>query len=337
MEIGVVLATLIAFVISAGVAWWLAHPRSPLRILDHPNARSLHQRPVPRTGGLAILAGLAAGGGTLLALGAARPGAAGWPAVAALAVLAAVSFIDDRRHIAPGWRLLVQIAVAVVLAGQVYGDAGAGFLVWPLLVLFLVWMINLYNFMDGMDGFAAGMAVAGFGTLALIAGWQGAFWLSGVCGVVAAAALGFLVMNFPPARLFMGDLGSTLLGAMAGVMLLLFHREGILPVWLGGLVFSPFIVDATVTLVRRILRGERFWEAHRQHYYQRLVRRGWGHRKTLLAEYALMLASAASAVAANGLPPGWQWGIIGAWSMIYAMLMIAVDRTEPEENEAAPV
>ncbi|WP_297527242.1 MraY family glycosyltransferase [Thiohalobacter sp.] len=251
-----------------------------------------------------------------------------------LAVLAIVSFFDDALSLAPLWRLLVQIGVAAAIVKAV-ADLG----VWQtaFAVLLMVWMVNLYNFMDGMDGFAAGMAVVGFGALSVVAKLQGAEAPAEGCAIVAGAALGFLFINFPPARLFMGDLGSTLLGALAGLMLLVFHQEGILPVWLGILIFSPFVVDATVTLIRRVLRGERFWEAHRQHYYQRLVRRGWGHRKTVLAEYVLMALTASSAVIANGLPLRLQWAIIGVWVLIYAVLMYAIDRTEPKENEAAPV
>ncbi|WJW76717.1 glycosyltransferase family 4 protein [Thiohalobacter sp. IOR34] len=337
------LASLLAFVISAALAWWLAHPRAPLRILDVPNARSLHSRPIPRTGGLAIVAGLLAGGVSLLAggvslLGIGLPWVAGihaldvdghraLPSLAALAVLVVLSFIDDRRHIPALWRLPVQLGVAAVLVWQLL-PASVGLLGFGLAVLFLGWMINLYNFMDGMDGFAGGMAVIGFGTLATLA-WQQQAWLPAFgCSLVVAASLGFLTQNLPPARLFMGDTGSTLLGALAGVALLGFDRLGLLPLPLGLLLFSPFVVDASVTLLRRLLRGERVWEAHRSHYYQRLVRLGWGHGRTLAAEYLLMLAAAASVLWAARLPAAAQWSIIGGWGWLYLGLMAWISRLE---------
>lgn len=247
-----------------------------------------------------------------------------YPVFVALLVLAAVSFTDDRCHLRVLWRLLMQLVVAVVLAhwllpvGRLWGLA--------LAVLFLVWMINLYNFMDGMDGLAGGMAVIGFGTLAVLAWWGGAYWAALACSLVVMAALGFLTQNLPPARLFMGDTGSTLLGVLAGFALLWFHVEGLLPLPLGLLLFSPFIVDASVTLLRRVLQGERFWEAHRSHYYQRLVRSGWGHGRTLLAEALLMLVLAVSVLWAARLPGPAQWSIIALWMAVYLGMMAWIDK-----------
>ncbi len=148
------------------------------------------------------------------------------------------------------------------------------------------------------------------------------------CGVIAAAAGGFLLLNFPPARLFMGDTGSTVLGLLAGLVILSAHATGVLPLWLGLLAFSPFIVDASITLARRLLRGERVWEAHKTHYYQRLVEFGWGHRRTVLAEYALMLACSASALVAARLSIPGQTVIITVWAVIYITLMYRIHRAE---------
>jgi UDP-N-acetylmuramyl pentapeptide phosphotransferase/UDP-N-acetylglucosamine-1-phosphate transferase len=187
-------------------------------------------------------------------------------------------------------------------------------------LLFLVWMINLYNFMDGMDGFAAGMSVIGFGTFAIL-GWQAGQTETALgYAMVAAACAGFLLFNFPPARLFMGDVGSTVLGLLAGVAILQSHHNGLLPAWLGILVFSPFIVDATVTLALRMVRREPFWKAHRSHCYQRLALAGWGHRRTVLAEYVLMLACCGSALAGATLSPKGQALIIAFWALVYTAL-----------------
>ena len=163
-----------------------------------------------------------------------------------------------------------------------------------VLALATMWVTNLYNFMDGSDGLAGGMALFGFGAYALAA------WLAGdavfvvVAASIAAAAAAFLVFNFPPAKVFMGDAGSIPLGFLAAALGILGWRAGHWPLWFPVLVFSPFIIDASVTLARRLLRGERVWRAHRSHYYQRLVQLGWGHRNTALAEYALMAGCGAA-------------------------------------------
>jgi UDP-N-acetylmuramyl pentapeptide phosphotransferase/UDP-N-acetylglucosamine-1-phosphate transferase len=137
-----------------------------------------------------------------------------------------------------------------------------------------------------------------------------------------------LVHNFPPAKIFLGDTGSTTLGFLAAACSLWGAKDGLFPFWVALLVFSPFIVDATVTLLRRLLRGEKVWEAHRSHYYQRLVLLGWGHRRTVLTEYALMLACAGSALLAVRLPPVGQISLAMAWGLIYGFLMWGVGRLE---------
>lgn len=311
---------LISFLLAAGVTAWLSGPHTPLRILDHPNERSLHESPVHRTGGLGVLGG--ALGGWLLAvwLGLAPPPV---PVLAGgILVLLMVAFVDDLRGVPSGVRFLVQLAVALM---TVSGMMETGWVLSSLLAVALVWMINLYNFMDGMDGFAGGMAAWGFGLLAIVAGVKGFEIQALYCALLAGGALGFLRFNFPPARIFMGDMGSTLLGYFAGVTIIEFHDRGILSAGLSLLVFSPFIVDATVTLLRRLLRGERFWQAHRSHYYQRLVQAGWGHRKTVLAEYALMLLTGISALAAAG-KPSLETAIPALWLVLYGLLMWGLEK-----------
>ena len=252
--------------------------------------------------------------------------------LAGLVPLALVSFQDDRVGVPARWRILVHLLAAVSLLA---GDLAPGSLALPglalalpawiailLVLLFTVWMINLYNFMDGMDGFAGGMAVIGFSALACL-GWADTGFAA-FCLIVAAASAGFLVHNFPPAKIFLGDTGSTALGFLAAACSLWGAKTGLFPFWVALLVFSPFIVDATVTLLRRLLRGEKVWEAHRSHYYQRLVLLGWGHRRTVLAEYALMLACAGSALLAVRLPPAGQISLATAWGLIYGFLMWGV-------------
>jgi UDP-N-acetylmuramyl pentapeptide phosphotransferase/UDP-N-acetylglucosamine-1-phosphate transferase len=246
-------------------------------------------------------------------------GVAGWPLYAAITALAIIALADDRHTLGAGPRLLVQVGVVALLLFH-YRTPGLGLPLALIALLFLVWMINLYNFMDGMDGFAAGMAIFGFCTFAIL-GWQaGQLEFAHGCVIVVAACAGFLLLNFPPARLFMGDVGSTVLGLLAGLTILQAHRSGLLPVWLGILVFSPFIIDASVTLAIRILRGEQFWKPHKTHCYQKLVQAGWGHRRTVLAEYLLMLACCGSALVGASLPLRGQVLIIALWALLYASL-----------------
>jgi hypothetical protein len=147
-------------------------------------------------------------------------------------------------------------------------------------LLFVVWMINLYNFMDGMDGFAGGMATIGFSALAWL-GWADAGFAA-FCLIVAAASAGFLVHNFPPAKIFLGDTGSIALGFLAAAFSLWGAKDGLFPFWVALLVFSPFIVDATVTSVASPAARRKGLGSAPSHYYQRLVLLGWGHRRTVL-------------------------------------------------------
>jgi UDP-N-acetylmuramyl pentapeptide phosphotransferase/UDP-N-acetylglucosamine-1-phosphate transferase len=189
-------------------------------------------------------------------------------------------------------------------------------------------MINLYNFMDGMDGFSGGMATAGFSTLGLLGYLGGDNHFASICWLIAAASAGFLVWNFPPARIFMGDVGSSALGFLAAALSLWANRIGLFPLWLAILVFTPFIFDATLTLVRRTLNGERIWEAHRNHYYQRLVQAGWSHRRTVLWEYGLMLLCCSSALVAYHATTLVQWSILAGVAWVCLVAVIGVHRVE---------
>jgi UDP-N-acetylmuramyl pentapeptide phosphotransferase/UDP-N-acetylglucosamine-1-phosphate transferase len=315
MMILVALAAAVA--ISGLLSWLLTHARGSWQSLDIPNERSLHTQPIPRTGGVAILIGAAAG---LLILWLVRGHVvATWHLYAAVTILALLSLVDDRYSLGASLRLVVQIAVVAFLLYH-YAEVTDGLLT-SVALLFLVWMINLYNFMDGMDGFAAGMSVFGFGTFAIL-GWQaGQTEIALAYATVAAACAGFLLLNFPPARLFMGDVGSTVLGLLAGAAILQSHHDGLLPAWLGILVFSPFIVDATVTLALRIVSREPIWKAHRGHCYQRLALAGWGHRRTVLAEFLLMLACCGSALTGATLSPKGQVLIVAFWALVYTALL----------------
>lgn len=285
--------------------------RSGALPVDHPNERSLHQQPTPRIGGLALFPGavlgsLAAGlwsGDSLLLLGLAS-------------FLFLLSIVDDWRSLPVMLRFGAHLLVAGLLAFVLMGAS-------PLALagaLAVGWMTNLYNFMDGANGLAGGMAAIGFASFGLASAEMGwAFALTG-------AALGFLPFNFNPARIFLGDAGSIPLGFLAGGLGLLGVINQQWPWWFPLVVFSPFVVDATVTLLRRMTRRERFWVAHREHYYQRLVRMGWSHRRLALTEYVLMTICGVSALAM--LQAGFAFQVLGllVWAAIYAVLMLLIDR-----------
>lgn len=320
---------------SLALTGWLARPGAPIRLLDQPNERSLHATPTPRTGGLAICVALLVGWMVSLWL----PQTEGLPVqiLSGAIVVAGISILDDRYGLSQWLRLLVQLGAALLLIrggfiiqGEILpGWALASGLGLTLLtVVMTLWLTNLYNFMDGMDGFAAGMAVIGFGTLALLGWGQGDGLFTAASLTVCAVAAGFLWFNFPPARIFMGDSGSTTLGFLAAAFAVWGSRRGVAPVWLTLVVFSPFVVDATVTLLRRALRGEAVWRAHRSHYYQRLVQSGWSHRRTVLVEYAIMLASAGVVLAIRDADAGVQWAVLAALLAGYAVAALTVHEIE---------
>lgn len=306
-------APLAAFMVCWLTLAWLLRRGKSLP-MDHPNHRSLHETPTPRIGGLGIMAGVAA--------------ACMWladapllPAMLAALALAALSLLDDVRGLPVALRFLAHFVAALACLLEL-GLSG-----WALVgtTIIVVWVTNLYNFMDGADGLAGGMAAIGFGALALAA-WQGdAPALATFCAAIAAAALAFLCFNFPPARLFMGDTGSIPLGFLAATL-------GIAGIWHNTwpwlfplLVFSPFIVDASVTLVRRALSGEKVWRAHRSHYYQRVVLLGATHRQLAVAAYLLMLMATALAFALRALPQHVEWLLILSAAM-YSLVFLAIDR-----------
>jgi UDP-N-acetylmuramyl pentapeptide phosphotransferase/UDP-N-acetylglucosamine-1-phosphate transferase len=255
---------------------------------DHPNSRSLHARPRPKVGGLAIMA-------VSLALAALARLDVPAAVMAACAFLVVVSAIDDARNL-PAWvRLASHLGAAFAVAIAV--PTGNIFLA-ALAVATIAWMSNLYNFMDGADGLAGGMTVIGFGALALAANSAGATGLATWCALLSASAAAFLCFNFPPASLFMGDAGAVPLGFLAGALGYIGFATNVWPFWYPALVFSPFIFDASLTLFKRLLRGEKPWVAHREHVYQGLILVGWSHRKLALVAYLLMLAVCGAAFAA---------------------------------------
>lgn len=309
-------APLISALVTLLVTAILLSSKLGRRIKDIPNERSLHKTPIPRVGGVGVVAGVLVGWAVLfhsLSLWILLP----------LLLLFSLSLIDDIRGLSVRIRFLMHFLAAVCV---VWGEGlfSANFLFAVAAILMIVWVINLYNFMDGSDGLAGGMAFFGFssyGAAALLGGNES---LAMMCFSVATAALGFLYFNFYPAKVFMGDAGSIPLGFLAAAMGIVGWHKNIWPIWFPVMVFSPFVLDATATLLKRALRGERVWQAHREHYYQRVVQLGAGHRNTALVEYALMGLVGISALWALQ-HPGTQLALGTVWFLIYGFAMAGLD------------
>lgn len=285
------------------------------KLQDIPNERSLHTAPIPRIGGVALMAGILLGWMTMFQFWI-------WWIVLPVLGLFALSLVDDARNLSPRTRLVGHfIAALIVLAG-----AGVGWL-WALpVLLYIVWMTNLYNFMDGSDGLAGGMALFGFTFYGIAALMHGNDTFAMMSFSIGAAALGFLYHNFHPAKVFMGDAGSIPLGFLAAAFGIWGWRLDYWPFWFPILVFSPFVVDASLTLFKRARRGEVLSQAHRTHYYQRLVQMGWGHRNTAIVEYGLMLLVGTSALWGMGLDAQGQGNLLAWWGAVYLGLSMLIDR-----------
>ena len=266
-------------------------------VLDLPNERSSHSKATPRGGGVSVVLTVTGASIALALVGALQKG----PLLALLGgiAVATVGFVDDRRAVAPSVRFVVHVAAGVWAVAALGGlpplrigtaIVDLGWSGHSLAVLGIVWTLNLFNFMDGIDGIAASEAV--FVTLAgamlgLLGG--GKTDLSTLELVFAAACVGFLLWNWPPAKIFMGDVGSGYLGYVVAVLALASTRDNAIALWVWLILGGVFFVDATVTLVRRVIRGEPIHRAHRSHAYQWLARRWGSHRRVTLVVLMLNL------------------------------------------------
>lgn len=307
---------IIAFLVTVSLTAAILQSKFGSKIQDIPNERSLHAKPTPRIGGVGLMAGVLCGWAWMFS-------SQVWWLLLPLIGLFVVSLLDDVHNLPVKQRLLVHLLAAAILVAGSGLLTQEGAVVAALVLLFTVWMTNLYNFMDGSDGLAGGMALFGFGVygIAALLGDNDTFAMLNFS--VAAAALGFLYYNFPPAKVFMGDAGSIPLGFLVASMGLWGWQLGCWSAWFPLLAFSPFIVDASVTLVKRTLRGVKITEAHREHYYQRAIQMGWRHRQVALVEYILMLAVGASAL--WSLQQALPWQVFLVWSGIYGTLMLVLD------------
>jgi Fuc2NAc and GlcNAc transferase len=265
-------------------------------LMDIPNDRSSHLIPTPRGGGISIVFTCLITISLLrehLNISLTDYGAFILPGV----LLAIISYIDDRKQVSPIWRFFFQVVVAFLVVALLGGVEVIYILSYKIdypwvlsfiAVIGLVWLINLYNFMDGIDGIAALTAVVVSISLLIL------LWLVGsssfilkVLLIFIASTLGFLWFNFPKASIFMGDIGSCFLGLILGIFIIKTGQENPDFYWALFILLGTFILDATITLIRRALRGQKIYMAHREHAYQHLSRR-WGSHPKVTLIYALI-------------------------------------------------
>lgn len=277
--------------ISLLLTWVLRRYALARSLMDIPNNRSSHSVPTPRGGGVAIVLSFLVAS-PLLTFFVDVP----WPYIWALwgagALIAVIGFLDDHGHIAARWRLLAHFSASIWALAWLGGlppvkllgvDFNLSWIGHFFAVFYLVWMLNLYNFMDGIDGIASVQAVSACLGACVI------YWLSGDVSLIwmplllAVAVLGFLYWNFPPARIFMGDAGSGFLGLILGLFSLQAAWTSSRFLWVWLILLGVFIVDSTFTLTRRLLRGDKVYEAHRSHAYQFASRQFGRHLPVTLA------------------------------------------------------
>ena len=330
----------LVFLVAAAILSWLLASRVRLyaldRLLDIPNERSSHSSPTPRGGGLAIA--VTALGGIIIA---AILGWIDWDLAIALAggggMIATVGWVDDHRDLPALTRFAVQFLSAGWAMFWVGGlpslslgifSVNMGLIGTVLGIIGIVWAINLYNFVDGIDGLAAGEAISTgvIGGLILLA--MGQIGLAMVSFLIAAASAGFLPLNWAPAKLFMGDVGSGMLGYLFAVLAVASENAGAVPLLIWVLLLGAFVFDATVTLCRRIAHGERWYHAHHSHAYQRMVQAGRSHAQVSTTILIINLALAVLAIVA-WLRPTFFLIAIGAGAVLLSIIYLSVERIRP--------
>jgi len=315
-----------AYLVTGRVLGYATH-----RLVDVPNDRSSHAVPTPRGGGVSIVVITLVAIVALTAIGV-LPWTVSLGMFGAGLIVAGIGFADDHRHVHPGLRLLAHFVAAAWLVGWIgpvvsLPIAGRvvdlSFAAYPLAILYVVWVLNLSNFMDGIDGIAAIEALTVTVSSAIV------YALSARVGAdmlvpltVAGAVLGFLIWNWPPARIFMGDVGSGFLGVMMAALSLEAAQLSPRLFWAWLILLGVFIVDATVTLVRRTVRGDRFYEAHRTHAYQHAAVRFGSHRRVTIATglITLIWLLPIAIVVGNGTVDG-ALGLLAAYIPLIALVL----------------
>jgi len=329
----VVFATALA---SGALTWIVLKALRRRQIFDHPNERSSHVEPTPRGGGIAVVAVLI-GAAVAIGLTAQSAPTGLWHVLLAMAALAGLSWLDDLRSLGALPRLAIQlVAVVVGLSGleesarvfqgllPFWGDRAVAALAW-------LWFVNLFNFMDGIDGIAGAETIAvGLGLFAVGALGGVSPELGLIALACAGAALGFLWWNWHPARVFMGDVGSVPLGYLLGWLLIFAAAKG---AWAAALLLPGYyLADATWTLLRRLARRARVWQAHREHFYQRAVRAGLSHAQVVRLIAATNAALIGLALIAESAAD-WRWPALGLGAALIALTLFLLSRSEKDTGK----
>ena len=291
----VIWISLIGCLTSFFTVYLVLHYSDQLGLIDIPTTRSSHEKPTPRGGGLGIIMALTVSLTIYFAVG-------HWGAdsrafvglITGMLIVGFIGFLDDLRNLPLLVRLTSQLlaaTIAVIGIGQLrsidvpfLGELHLGILAVPISILWIIGITNIYNFLDGIDGLAAGEGVLAGGFLACIGVVAGNTSVGAIGVFIAAASLGFLLFNFPPAKVFMGDSGSTTLGFTFAATAIIGSNSAAnpIPLFIFVLLLSNFLVDAIFTLVKRIVRKERWYLAHKEHFYQQAVSSGYSHRQVTL-------------------------------------------------------
>ncbi len=305
-------------------------------VLDVPNERSSHTVATPRGGGMAILAAVVGSGAIAALYGAVSMKDALTLGVGALA-LGVVGWVDDHGGLPATLRLGVHFAVAI---GTLVSFKGLpvlrlgtsvlplGVIGWGLGAIGIVWSINLFNFMDGIDGLAASQTMLILGVAAALLSARGEASLAIIAVIVAAASAGFLAWNWPPAKIFMGDVGSGALGYLVSGVAVASENRDAVPLLIYVILGAVFLGDATATLVRRIGRGHPPAEAHREHVYQRLSRHWNSHRAVTLAAGGLTGVFALLAAVALRVPALMVGCVLLSYAVV-GIVIVAAERRAP--------
>ena len=309
-----VLAAFLSFLLT-GAATWYAKRRG---MVDHPGERHSHSEPTPRGGGAGwVLAFFLFLGLEFVATGGAGIAFDGLPAVlAGMAVLALLGWWDDHHDLSARLRFAVQLAVSI---GLVVSVTDGGWAWGAVAVLFTVWMVNLYNFMDGSNGMAGFQGVFVFGVLAWLFARAGDTAALNLALLLLACCAGFLPWNLGRARVFMGDVGSLALGFGVAAMLVYGVGSGAFELPVALMVSALFLADATLTLLFRVMHGERWYNAHRQHLYQRIIALGWTHGRVLILYQVINLALVMPGIVFGVNHPEWAWRIAAALGLVLAL------------------
>ncbi|HNP63637.1 MAG TPA: glycosyltransferase family 4 protein [Woeseiaceae bacterium] len=328
-----------ALLLSACIAGLMKVYARRAKLLDVPNERSSHQVVTARGGGLSI-AVVFLGAIIWLYVFDNFPTDAFYSLLVGGVLVAGIGFVDDHRHVSAKWRILVHLFAAVfaivILGGFPEIQFGSKFVDMGIVgdamaILFTIWFINLYNFMDGIDGIAAVEALSICASVLLILFVGDGGYFANLLVVLGAATLGFLIWNWPPAKIFMGDVGSGFVGFILAAIAIISSIHGNLPIWCWLILAGVFVVDSTVTLFTRVMKGEKWYSAHNTHAYQKASRRLGSHRAVTLSVLVINVGwlMPIAWLASVHKESGW-WLTAGAWlPLVLISLHYRAGRPDP--------